>query len=131
MISNISLKFGRAPGLSADSINMAPVTVFVGPNNSGKSKVLSEIEQYCRSGQKNTNSVILDDLTFDGLAPEAAARAIEHIKQLPNPGDALSIDHIFVGGRGGRMHLHLPTLTYIVQNPLSNLGGLLPVVSYP
>ena len=39
MISNFRLKFGRAPALPPETITTTPVTVFVGPNNSGKSKV--------------------------------------------------------------------------------------------
>ena len=52
MISTFQLKFGRGPGIQAVSISATPVTVFVGPNNSGKSKMLKEIEQLCRTGQK-------------------------------------------------------------------------------
>jgi predicted ATPase len=32
------LKFGRAPNSPAQPIDLVPITVFVGPNNSGKSK---------------------------------------------------------------------------------------------
>jgi ABC-type cobalamin/Fe3+-siderophores transport system ATPase subunit len=123
VISNLLLKFGRAPGLPAEAITTTPVTVFVGPNNSGKSKVLSEIEQYCRRGSKDATCVILDDLTFAGLPGEMALRAIEHIKQEPNPGEALNIDHILIGSRYGRHQLHLNSLTEFVQNPSSNTGA--------
>lgn len=121
MISNFRLKFGRVPGLAPESIETTPVTVFVGPNNSGKSKVLSEIEQYCRSGQKNSSSLILDDLMFSGLSAAKALEAIEHIKQKPNPGESVNIDHVFVGSRYGRQQVPLANLTQFIQKPSDNL----------
>jgi recombinational DNA repair ATPase RecF len=47
MIASFQLKFGRAPGLDGEPISASPVVVFVGSNNSGKSKVLTEIEAFC------------------------------------------------------------------------------------
>jgi predicted ATPase len=64
MITNFQLKFGRVPGATGATIAATPVTVFVGPNNSGKSRILQEIERYCRSGQKDANSLLLADLEF-------------------------------------------------------------------
>lgn len=111
------------PDTTAELISTTPVTVFVGPNNSGKSKVLSEIEQYCRNGQKNSNSLILDDLTFFELSEEEVLEAIEHIKQKPNLGESVSDDHIFVGSRYGRHQVHLASLKQSIQNPTANLSA--------
>src|SRR5690348_5461157 len=74
MISQLRLKFGRAANLPADTIAITAVTVFVGPNNSGKSKVLSEIQHYCSTGRKDTTAVILDELKLEGFS----------IDQIPN-----------------------------------------------
>lgn len=123
MISSFHLKFGRAPGHAAETITTTPVTVFVGPNNSGKSKVLSEIEQYCRRGSKDASAVILDDLAFAGLADDKALQAIEQIRQAPNPGEAVSIDHILVGSRHGRQQVPAVSLAQFVQNPQTNVGA--------
>ena len=109
------------PGLTPEAITITPVTVFVGPNNSGKSKVLSEIEQYCRTGQKNAMSVILDDLTFPGLAAAAAVQAIEQITLRPNPGETLQSEHIIVGARGQRQQVHRENLTQCLQTPMNNV----------
>lgn len=121
MISSFQLRFGRAPGVPASPIDTTPVTVFVGPNNSGKSKVLAEIEQYCRNGQKDASAVILDDLTFAGLPEDKALQAIDHLKQPPNPGESVHVDHIFVGSKYGRQQVHFSSLTQFVQNPSANL----------
>jgi ABC-type cobalamin/Fe3+-siderophores transport system ATPase subunit len=123
MISGFKLKFGRAPGLNPEPINATPVTVFVGPNNSGKSKILSEIEQYCRRGTKDALAVILEDLKFEGLDADKALHAIENIKQDPNQGESLNVDHIIVGSRYGRQQVALDTLKQFVQNPNSNTSA--------
>jgi ABC-type enterochelin transport system ATPase subunit len=120
MISNLRLKFGHSSGAVAESINTTPITVFVGPNNSGKSKVLSEIEQYCRSGQKNATFVILDDLAFSGLSGKKVDDAIEQIKQPPNPGEALNINNIIVGSRYGRFQVPFDELRLFIGAPTSN-----------
>jgi hypothetical protein len=120
MISKFSLKFGRAPGLAAEQIEAAPVTVFVGPNNSGKSKVLSEIEQYCRSGQKNAGAVILEELTFVGFGLDEAARSIERVKLSPEPNDNVNIGDLLVGTRGQRYHVNYQQLIESLQTPSLN-----------
>jgi predicted ATPase len=56
MIKKLTLRFGRAPGLAPEDFECTPVTVFVGPNNSGKSKVLQELQRFCTSGQPNTQA---------------------------------------------------------------------------
>ena len=121
MISNFRLKFGRVPGSVSEPISTTPVTVFVGPNNSGKSKVLSEIEQYCRTGQKNASSLILDDVTFSGLPEKEVLEAIKHIEQQPNQGEAVSLGHIVVGSAYGRQHVPLANLKEVIQNPTNSL----------
>lgn len=121
MIASFQLRFGRAPGIPASPIDTTPVTVFVGPNNSGKSKVLAEIEQYCRNGQKDASAVILDDLTFAGLPQDKALQAIDHLKQPPNPGESVHVDHIFVGSKYGRQQVPFSSLAQFVQNPSANL----------
>jgi ABC-type cobalamin/Fe3+-siderophores transport system ATPase subunit len=84
MISSFRLKFGRAPGVATESIPATSVTIFVGPNNSGKSKVLSEISGFCHSGGKSHADVILDEVAFLGLTREAAVGAINHVTVQPS-----------------------------------------------
>ncbi len=67
MISKLKLKFGSSPTKPALETNTTPITVFVGPNNSGKSKVLIELEIFCRNGTIKTTDVILDQLDFKQL----------------------------------------------------------------
>jgi predicted ATPase len=108
MISSFQLKFGPAPGSSAKPISATPVTVFVGPNSSGKSLVFSEIAKYCQSGISDLGAMILSDINFVGLSNEKAAQEIERITVKPRPGESISIGNIFVGSRYGRKYR--PTL---------------------
>jgi hypothetical protein len=123
MISSFLLKFGRTTGTLGQPINAAPVTVFVGPNNSGKSRVLAEIERYCRTGTKDAGSVILEDVTFSELDDETTGKAIEQIRQTPNPGESQHVDHIFVGSRYGRRQVAHAQLRQFIQKPSDNLAA--------
>ena len=121
MISKLRLKFGRAAGLPAQEIDVTPVTVFVGPNNSGKSKVLAELRQYCITGQKDATAVVLDEAAIVGIAAEAVEDAIGHITLQPNPGEAMNVDHILVGARGERMQVPLTNLRQLLNNPTQGI----------
>ncbi len=105
MINALTLQFGRAPGLSPETIGTTPVTVFVGPNNSGKSKVLSEIHQFCTSGQKNASDVIVERIDFSSMPQETAEERIQHVTLKPNFNEALHPDHVIVGKRGHRQQV--------------------------
>ena len=64
MIKKLKLKFGSSitkPPLEAE---LTPITVFVGPNNSGKSKLLFEIEEFCKKGEFKSQNLILDNLDY-------------------------------------------------------------------
>jgi AAA domain, putative AbiEii toxin, Type IV TA system len=122
MISKFRLKFGRAPGSSGEEIQATQVTIFVGPNNSGKSKVLTEIEHFCRNGLNAANASILADITFDGCTLEKAISAVDKLKQLPNPGELLQLDHVIIGSKAGRVQAPILALTNCIQNPNANLN---------
>lgn len=123
MITSIRLKFGRVPGSPGENIAATPVTVFVGPNNSGKSRVLQEIERYCRSGNNDANALLLADLKFSGMDLLSATHSIERLRQPPNPGESQNVDHIFVGSRYGRQQVPLSGIIQYVQSPSSNIGA--------
>lgn len=122
LINSMRLRFGSAPRISAESIDVTPVTVFVGPNNSGKSKALTEIRDYCNSGQKKSTDVILESLELVGLGTQLACNAIEDLKLTPNPGEAVMADNIIVRARRERHQLPLETLLSCIENPSRNLG---------
>lgn len=108
MIKKIKLKFGRginSTSEASEAIDITPVTVFVGPNNSGKSKALAEIYHYCTTGQKNTTNVILDSIEFDTFTREIAEEKIKRVTFKPNYNEALLPNHIIVGKRASRQQV--------------------------
>ncbi|MQA23643.1 AAA family ATPase [Rugamonas rivuli] len=122
MINSIVLRFGRSPGQAGEEIAVTPLTVFVGPNNSGKSKFLAELQQYCRTGQKDANSVILAGVGFSGLTLERAESVTNDMKSPVGQGEILQPDHMFVGSRYGRQQIHLPSYINALQMPTGNLA---------
>lgn len=120
LIKNFTLKFGKAPGDNPVPITVTPVTIFVGPNNSGKSKILSEIAKYCQGGNKDASAVIFDDLQFCGLSSEKALEAIEQLKRKPNHGEAISPGKIFIGSKGNYSPVQPDEMIKLIQNPHLN-----------
>ena len=81
MIQKIKLKFGSSTTKPPLETDLTPITVFVGPNNSGKSKALLEIEEFCKKGTINTQNVILSELTFPQLLIQKMKLQNIHLSQ--------------------------------------------------
>ena len=105
MINTLSLKFGRAPGLPTETIHTTPVTVFVGPNNAGKSKVLTEIYQYCTSGERKVSDVIVERIGFAALSQQSAEERVRHVTLRPRVNETLRPNQVIVGKRGQRQQV--------------------------
>ncbi|MEP6489806.1 ATP-binding protein [Microcoleus vaginatus GB2-A3] len=122
MIKTIKLKFGKAPNLPSAEIDTTPVTVFVGPNNSGKSKVLSEIHYLCTNGQLNSMDVILSEIEFDSFTSDMVQKKIEKITLRPQSNEPVMPDHIIVGKGGNRNMIQKQILLSALQNTNSQLN---------
>lgn len=81
MITNIRLKFGSAPEQTPVTIDQPMITIFVGPNNSGKSQVLREIHRFCESGN-DLGNLVLDNISFEGFTEESYS---EHVAKTNSP----------------------------------------------
>lgn len=68
MIQQITLKFGSIPGQAPLTIDTGHITVIVGPNNSGKSTLLREIDQ--RLANPGSATVIIDRVDVSEAAHE-------------------------------------------------------------
>jgi ABC-type cobalamin/Fe3+-siderophores transport system ATPase subunit len=122
MISQILLKFGTAPDIPPVPIPVSAVTVFVGPNNSGKSKILSEIEVFCISGQLNVTNKLLQDITFIGLASSEAATAVQNLEAAPKEGEIISADKTILFSRRHRIqNLDRKRLMSAISAPKNDL----------
>lgn len=82
MIKTLSLKFGERIAGSHLVFDPKTITVFVGPNNSGKSLILREVETYLQTGgSSRTHSLTIDhinisDLSEDTLRDLASSRTL-------------------------------------------------------
>lgn len=120
MISNLKLKFGRTPNSEPEDILISPITVFVGPNNSGKSKIISEIATFCHSGIQQHNTLILENLTFEDTSEENTLDAIEKYTISLIPGETLNPGHIFFGSSRGRNQVNIELLKQFIMTPQAN-----------
>lgn len=102
-----SLKFKAGLKADAESLELSPATVLilVGPNNSGKSMALREIENWCLG--QNHDRLLVDDLSvsFPQDVDEAIA-LLEKFKTDPPPGQYTSTGSLWIGQhtfRGGEV----------------------------
>jgi len=111
MLRLLKLQFG----ISSESENLefapGPITIFVGPNNSGKSLLLKEIESYLTQSHFQTqtqNKKILDSIDVNGFPMSDVIKVI-----FPNKQD---IDWKLVPKE--------QNITLNLKHSLSNLAGL-------
>ena len=100
---------------------MAPVTVFVGPNNSGKSLVLRELAEFCKTGVVSAAHKILSTLTFKPFDAGEAEAFIKAVELEPATDQIIAPGKIHVGKRGQRMELDRDTLKQTLDRPNDNL----------
>lgn len=95
MIKKLNLKFGST--LEGETLEFDPdaITIFVGPNNSGKSLALREIENYSKSGpQANRN--IIESIDYNIPSKDEIGILIKKKSQAPPENFALSEGELFV-----------------------------------
>ena len=122
MISKIKLKFGRSFAQPPLELELAPLTVFVGPNNSGKSKVLEEIHSFCNRGTNLASMVIVDELGFKSNSDDDAKKELEALKaSVELKRSDVPTGHALIGKRDQRKQVNEAEWTNIFKNPNSNL----------
>lgn len=111
MLTHLSLKAGSSPGKEGLSFELAPVTVFVGPNNSGKSRALMEIEAWVTRPQP-PDGMVVAGVGFQPWARDDFERELDKIAIDLLPGEILNPDHVVVGklrpqdNSGARFQVH-------------------------
>ena len=97
MINRIFFRFGAAEDQPKLELDVTPITVFVGPNNSGKSRVLMEIESYCRRTNGKANDVVVNRIEFMPYSKDEIESEISKIEQIPNAGEVINPGHVLLG----------------------------------
>lgn len=123
MISGFKLKAGKNPGDEGEVINCTPLTVFVGPNNSGKSLLLSELRNFCVNPNRGPHLNILDDVYFEGVGEENLDRFIGNIQLKPIKGEVIQEGMLMVGNQHSVHHVNRQVLREVMLNPNSNLAA--------
>lgn len=119
IIDTLTLKAGRSPGVKGEPIKSTPITIFVGPNNSGKSKVLDEILNHCRTGYSTQNYKVLETINFTKLSIEDAQKYIKKMA-IPAPiGYSGNPAYIHIKTKDGAFQIHLQDLLEALTNPNS------------
>lgn len=114
MISKLKIKFGSSPTKPPLETDTTPITVFVGPNNSGKSKVLIEIQTFCQNGNPSTTNVILNELDFKPI-PDPEAEVNSHTLT-PRNNEFINPGHILFGKAQHRHQLNRQQLVSFFSN---------------
>ena len=84
LVLKIHLRIGRGPIQPNLEFSPGSLTVFVGPNNSGKSLVLREIDALIRNGSRHDKHSIISSLRF--RQPDGIEQEIERLR-LPSTVD--------------------------------------------
>jgi AAA domain, putative AbiEii toxin, Type IV TA system len=95
MITAISFKAGSSLGKPGLAFDLSPVTIFVGPNNSGKSRALIEIEHWVTRAQSQEGQIV-QRMTFEAWNKDDFEAEIEKIRVEPTLSETMHLNHILV-----------------------------------
>ncbi|WP_189621161.1 ATP-dependent nuclease [Novosphingobium colocasiae] len=116
LIKELRLRFGAGQESGPLVLDEPAVTIFVGPNNSGKSMVLREIAEFSRHG--DTHRTILGGLKFRKQSVEEIDAILEvWIDDSRSPGEMDYPDHEYLKFGAWRTLIHVPDFRRVLQNP--------------
>ena len=96
MLTKLTFMAGSTPQKEPLEIQLSPVTIFVGPNNSGKSRALIEIENSIRNSSSR-EGLVTKSIEFEGWTEDAFREELSKIKIKPHADEKLhSNEHILV-----------------------------------
>ena len=108
-IKNLKFKAGRVGG--ADPLTLSPkhITLFIGPNNGGKSRALMDL-QHNLAPTGHHDPVIFDGVETSLISEEEFQTKLVRLARPKLAGEDASPDTIALQGRGGRQIVHLSIL---------------------
>lgn len=95
MLTHISMQAGSSLGKSGLNFELAPVTVFVGPNNSGKSRALIEIEAQITT-PRPTEGKVIRNVMFHAWDTSVFEAELQKISVEPSINDRVDTNHILI-----------------------------------
>jgi predicted ATPase len=106
MLTHLYLKSPSSQGQPKLNLPLAPsITIFVGPNNSGKSLLLRDIALACSAGASSA-LVVLEKIEFAPIDQAAAEAEFARIKRVPKLGESIHDQHsaVRIGDEGTQLH---------------------------
>lgn len=122
MLTKLTFMAGSNPQADSLEIQLSPVTIFVGPNNSGKSRALIEIENFVKQPVPG-KGVVTNGVEFEKWAPETFAIELDKIAIKPSGGEQVQKDYMLVGklnpqqNSATRLQVNVPAIMNEACNP--------------
>jgi energy-coupling factor transporter ATP-binding protein EcfA2 len=123
VITKVRLKSGRSAGAQATELPVASMNVFVGPNNSGKSKLISEIKQIIDSGNGVFERLVVEAIEIDSQPLPNIEDEVLSLKSEPIPGEVTMPGYMFAESKFGRSQLPEFALRETLANPNVNVAN--------
>jgi hypothetical protein len=119
IITQIALKFGAGEGAPNAVINAAPLNIFLGPNNAGKSLLLSELDTFLRGPQGNhsATSKIIANLGYDAASAADAAKDAEKYRSEFHNQQRAHPDHTYLSKGNESVLVHSEQLKSYLNKP--------------
>ena len=102
IVKEIQFKSGAALGQESLKAKTGTITIFVGPNNSGKTMALNEIYTYCETGKIPGGSPVLNDVHFSQSLEGWGEQEFQKIYREPLPEETLPNDQYCFCEIGGK-----------------------------
>ncbi|HAT2049516.1 TPA: ATP-binding protein [Legionella pneumophila] len=96
MLKKLKIKFGKADSFKYLDVDIGSITIFVGPNNSGKSLVLREIEKYSTNGKQTTHKII-ENIEYEFPGDDEFDQLIERMTVPVKDNESLGDGHVKYG----------------------------------
>ena len=125
MLTKISFNAGSSPGKPNLEFSLSPVTIFVGPNNSGKSRALVEIEAWVTRAQ-GPDGQIIKQIEFEPWERPAFELEVAKIEVQPALAESVMPDHVLLAklrpqeNSAARVQLHRDSLFGEATSPNEN-----------
>jgi len=115
MFDTIKLKFGSSKSEAPLNLSVTPITVFVGPNNSGKSKILREIHHFCREGSLDVRNVIIEEAILKNIEKNRFYEKLSHLEKEPSENESLPEGNMIVGNYQERVQIRKENLPQTIE----------------
>jgi energy-coupling factor transporter ATP-binding protein EcfA2 len=121
VIESIKLRAGGYPGANGFEIPAEAITIFVGPNNSGKSSILREIQSLSTQGSAPISPKVLQEVTLSLWSSDEFLEELQKYKVEPENGESEYPGQMYIGSivNGGyrRVSIHIDSLRQQACSP--------------